>query len=115
MTVTNLAGTGHHSCAETAPRFSSHIFIPEQSWGCLQMLASSDVDTSSQLLLSLPSRVKSATLNGATKSTWTWEEVQQDCWKIPLASKPASNSGERTDYRWWNNLTTGQIWSLSNT
>lgn len=78
------------------------------------MLAVDSVDTSSQRLLSLLATAKPSMLDAATEHTWAWEEeMQQGCEDSPTASKPGGGS-EHADYRWCNNLTTGQIRSLSN-
>lgn len=55
--------------------------------GSLHMLAARDVDTSSQLLLSLSARVKSVMLNGATKSTWTWRRYSRSAERAQQASQ----------------------------
>lgn len=53
--------------------------------GCLHMLASSNVDTSSRLLLSLPARAKSATLNRAMDTGGDTAGLLKD----PLSQQPS--------------------------
>lgn len=64
--------------------------------GCLHMLAARDVDTSSQLLLSLSDRVKSMTLNGATRSTWTRRRYSRSAERSPW---PESQPKIQESYR----------------